>query len=253
MAFRDTPSSSLGEQSDPHPLDLPCPSRSCGAPSTAVICLSWCPDSTRTRVHVCACTRAYTHTPAWPSFRVRDSEARPGPECVGWSVCAPTTSCPEDVAHVVPSMLPDSAGGAGIYCPPGAGGYTSLAPQVGRRRCGSQPALPASAAGLPAAAHGGGRVRPYPGVGSRSLVPWYASGVSMLRQHSSLFGLPCFLIPSCSQLISSPGAGTHFGLVPLTHLCSSCARPVVSATFSLRLAPLQKLLLPGPRRPMPFS
>lgn len=35
MAFRDTPSSSLGEQSDPHPLDLPCPSRSCGAPSTA--------------------------------------------------------------------------------------------------------------------------------------------------------------------------------------------------------------------------
>lgn len=250
MAFRDTPSSSLGEQSDPHPLDLPCPSRSCGAPSTAGS--SVCPGVLIAHAPPPP-TRAYTHTPAWPSFRVRDSEARPRPECVGWSVCAPTTSCPEDVAHVVPGTLPDSAGGAGIYCPPGAGGYISLAPQVGRRRCGSHPALPASAAGLAAAAHGGGRVRPYPGVGSRSLVSWYASGVSMLRQHSSLFGLPCFLIPSCSQLISSPGAGTHFGLVPLTHLCSSCARPVVSSTFSLQLAPLQKLPLPGPHRPMPFS
>lgn len=63
MVFRDSPSSSLGEQSDPPPLDLPCPSRSCGAPSTAVICLSWCPDSTRTRVHMCAHALVHTHTP----------------------------------------------------------------------------------------------------------------------------------------------------------------------------------------------
>lgn len=51
----------------------------------------------------------------------------------------------------------------------------------------------------------------------------------MLRQHSSLYSLLCFLTPFCYQPSSSPGAGTQGCLVPPPHLCSGCSPLAVSS------------------------
>ena len=81
----------------------------------------------------------------------------------------------------------------------------------------------------------------------------------MIRQHSSLYSLPCFLAPFCFQPSSSPGAETRGYPVPPPHLCSgysllteSSVCMVCPQPFSLQFTLLRELpLFPGPHDPHP--